>query len=90
MTTPENESNLAQITPEVDRGADDGTADPTLGGPGMAGVNTGASDEELESGAQSSGEPQTGDTRTMTTPGSSQTADGASQGHRIAGEDNRQ
>ncbi|GHG10210.1 hypothetical protein GCM10017783_23340 [Deinococcus piscis] len=36
------------------------------------------------------GDHATGETATMTTPGSSKTDDGASEGHRIADEDNRQ
>ena len=63
-----------------------------MGGPGAAETGT---DTAPGTGAQDTshitpGEPLTGDTRTMTTPGSSKTDDSASQGHRIAGDDNRQ
>ncbi|MDO4263810.1 MAG: hypothetical protein Q4C67_06395 [Deinococcus sp.] len=54
------------------------------------GQASGAYGQNVDTGDLTTGDHTTGETATMTTPGSSKTDDGASQGHRISGEDNRQ
>ena len=58
---------------------------------GMGDLSSGDGEASTaDTGNLTTGDHTTGETATMTTPGSSKTDDGASQGHRIADEDNRQ
>lgn len=58
---------------------------------GMGDLNPGdVETADVETDNLTAGDHTTGETATMTTPGNSKTDDGASEGHRISGEDNRQ
>lgn len=85
MNPTDDQANVPHLSPEgTYENAQDFRDSGMMGGAGRG--DAGAQD----TGHLIPGEPMTGDTRTMTTPGSRDADGGTSKGQRISGDDNRQ